>query len=83
MWLLDQGKREPKVVCVPCEDPNWESLQDVGELSEQLQEEIAHFFVAYKAREGHEVTEDGWEGRSSAEEVITQAQQRRRESSTA
>jgi inorganic pyrophosphatase len=36
LWLRDQGEREPKVVCVPCEDPNWEYITDVDELPEQL-----------------------------------------------
>jgi inorganic pyrophosphatase len=78
LWLSDQGEREPKVVCVPCDDPNWESITDVEELPEQLREEVGHFFVAYKAREGHDVSEDGWEGRSAAEQVIARAQERAR-----
>ncbi len=76
LWLEDQGEREPKVVCVPCEDPNWQRVDDVDGLGEQLREEIAHFFVAYKAREGHEVSTAGWEGRESAERVIAEAQRR-------
>src|SRR3954449_9140856 len=76
LWLPAQGGREPKVVCVPCEDPNWEHITDVGELPDQLREEIAHFFVAYKEREGHEVTDDGWEGREAAEKVIDEARGR-------
>lgn len=73
LWLDDQGEREPKVVCVPCEDPNWQDIKDVDGLPEQLREEIGHFFVTYKAREGHEVSEDGWEGCKSAEEIISKA----------
>jgi inorganic pyrophosphatase len=76
LWLLDQGEREPKVVCVPCEDPNWEHITGLDELPEQLVEEIAHFFVAYKAREGHEVSADGWEDRTAAERVVAQARER-------
>jgi inorganic pyrophosphatase len=76
LWLLDEGEREPKVVCVPCEDPNWESITDLDELPQQLREEIAHFFVAYKVREGHEVSDDGWEGRDAAERVIEEARAR-------
>ena len=76
LWLRDQGEREPKVVCVPCEDPNWNAIGGVDDLPEQLRAEIAHFFVAYKRREGHEVQEDGWEGRQEAERVIAEAQER-------
>jgi inorganic pyrophosphatase len=73
LWLRDQGEREPKVVCVPCEDPNWEDIRGVEELPEQLREEIAHFFVSYKKREDHDVEVEGWEGSDAAEQVIEQA----------
>jgi inorganic pyrophosphatase len=73
LWLHDNGDREPKVLCVPCNDPNWEDIQDVGELPQQLREEIAHFFVSYKEREGHEVEVDCWEGREEAERAIEEA----------
>ena len=76
LWLHDQGEREPKVVCVPHEDPNWNRIGDADELPEQLREEIAHFFVAYKQREGHEVQDGGWEGRDAAERVVAEARER-------
>jgi inorganic pyrophosphatase len=70
LWLIDNDEREPKVVCVPCQDPNWESITDVDELPEQVREEVAHFFVSYKSRESHDVRSDGWEGAAAAEKVI-------------
>jgi inorganic pyrophosphatase len=76
MELEDQGEREPKVVCVPCEDPNWQQIEGLEDLPDQLIEEIAHFFVAYKKREGHEVAVAGWSSRESAAEVIAQARER-------
>src|SRR5919206_4652835 len=42
--LEDQGELEDKVVCVPCEDPNWEHIDGLDDLPDQLVEEIAHFF---------------------------------------
>lgn len=70
LWLRDQGEREPKVVCVPCQDPNWEDIKDLDELPEQLREEVAHFFVSYKRREDHDVEVEGWEGAEAAARVI-------------
>jgi inorganic pyrophosphatase len=70
LWLCDRDEREPKVVCVPCEDPNWQSIDDLGDLPEQLVDEIAHFFLAYKRREGHEVAVDGWGGADNARQVV-------------
>jgi inorganic pyrophosphatase len=60
LWLLDDGEREPKVVCVPCEDPNWQHVEDLDDL----------------LREGHEVEEDGWEDRTSAQQVVDASHER-------
>src|SRR5947207_1144366 len=76
MELKDQGEREPKVLCVPCEDPNWEHVDGLDDLPDQLVEEIAHFFVAYKKREGHEVEVVGWASRETATKVIRDARER-------
>jgi inorganic pyrophosphatase len=73
MELEDQGAREPKVVCVPCEDPNWQQVGDLEDLPDQLVEEIAHFFVAYKKREDHDVHVTGWASREEAQRVIEEA----------
>jgi inorganic pyrophosphatase len=76
--LEDQGEREPKVLCVPCDDPNWQDIDDLADLPGQLTEEIAHFFVAYKRREDHEIEVPGWASRDDAESVIREAQERYR-----
>jgi inorganic pyrophosphatase len=78
LWLRDQDEREPKVVCVPCEDPNWQNVNDIDDLPRQLVEEIAHFFVAYKQREGHEVTVEGWGGPEEALKVVEDGRARAR-----
>jgi inorganic pyrophosphatase len=76
MELADQGEPEPKVVCVPRQDPNWEHIEELDQLPDQLVEEIGHFFVAYKKREGHEVEIRSWSSRERASEVIEAAQER-------
>lgn len=76
MELQDQGQREPKVLCVPCEDPNWQHIEGLDDLPEQLVEEIAHFFVAYKKREGHDVEVTGWSSSEAAMNEIRQARER-------
>jgi len=78
-YLADQGEREPKVICVLFEDPNWQEIEGLDDLPKQLREEIEHFFVAYKAREGHDVHADGWGGCGEAREVIEAGQARWRD----
>ena len=79
LFLEDQGEREPKVLCVPFEDPNWQHIEDLDDVPGQLREEIEHFFVAYKARESHDVRADGWSGADEAVEVIEAGQARWRD----
>jgi inorganic pyrophosphatase len=74
--LADQGEHQPKVLCVPGDDPNWQHVNGLADLPDQLIEEIAHFFVAPEAREGHDVEVRGWSSREAAEAVIRQAQER-------
>jgi inorganic pyrophosphatase len=42
----------------------------------ELAEEIAHFFVAYRRREDHDITVPGWASREDAEAVICEARER-------
>jgi inorganic pyrophosphatase len=70
LWLRDQGEREPKVVCVPGGDPNWQDVEDPIDLPDQLVEEISHFFLAYKRREGHDVITDGWGNADEARQLV-------------
>ncbi len=79
MELQDQGEREPKVLCVPCDDPNWQDIEGVEDLPDQLVEEIGHFFLAYKKREGHDVQVAGWSSREAAIGVIEEARKRFRD----
>jgi inorganic pyrophosphatase len=79
MELSDQGEIEPKVLCVPCEDPNWQHVAGLEDLPDQLVEEIGDCFVAYKRREGHEVEVTGWSSHEDAEAVIREARERFRQ----
>ena len=60
----------------PCEDPNSQDTTRLQELPDQLVEEIAPFFVAYKKREGHEVEVTGCYSQEAAVDVIEQARER-------
>jgi inorganic pyrophosphatase len=45
-------------------------MDEIDDLPQQLVEEIAHFFPAYKRREGHGVTVEGWGGADEARRVV-------------
>ena len=57
-------------------DPNWNSLEDVDDLPEQLRKEIGHFFDVYKDLDPDRHSEvNGWGNREAAWERIAQARE--------
>src|SRR3954471_14839810 len=77
--MEDDKGVDDKVLCVPLSDPAWNGLEELDDLPEQLQEEIAHFFSVYKDLEQKKVKVHGWRSREEAEEEIENARERYRE----
>lgn len=75
--MTDEGEIDDKILCVPAEDPNWNSIDSMDGLPEQLREEIAHFFSVYKQPEGKHVDVEGWYPLEAALEVIEASLKRR------
>jgi inorganic pyrophosphatase len=73
--MADEKGPDDHVVCVPCNDPGWNSLQDIDDLPAQLQAEIGHFFQVYKDLDADRHSEvKGWDDRAAALRTIEQAQ---------
>ncbi|PXA76564.1 inorganic diphosphatase [Auritidibacter sp. NML100628] len=65
--MTDDGGGDDKLLCV-VDDPRFEHIQDINDVSEWLKSEIEHFFTHYKDLEpGKWVKADGWKGRDEAE----------------
>jgi inorganic pyrophosphatase len=64
---------------VPIQDPSWNKLERLEDISEQLRNEIAHFFSIYKDLERKKVRVDGWYSREDALEEIEASRKRFRE----
>jgi len=77
--MSDEKGVDDKVLCVPCEDPNWDHVERLEDLPQQSRDEIAHFFSIYKEPEGHQVTVDGWFPREEALAVIQASRERHRD----
>jgi inorganic pyrophosphatase len=65
---------------VPLTDPAWNTLETLEDVSNQLRDEIAHFFSVYKDLEQKKVTVDGWYSREDALEEIEASRKRCKES---
>ncbi len=72
----DEAGQDDKLLCVPRDDPNWNELERLDDLSGSLRTEIEHFWSIYKEPEGKPVEVQGWEDRDVALDVIEQARSR-------
>jgi inorganic pyrophosphatase len=71
--MRDEKGEDDKIVCVPTHDPGWNTAETLEDITDQLQNEITHFFSVYKQLEGKAVEVDGWRSREEALEVIADA----------
>jgi inorganic pyrophosphatase len=79
--MADEKGPDDHVVCVPLNDPGWNTLDDVDDLPVQLRKEIGHFFEIYKDLDPGRCSEViGWDNRAAALEAIESARQTFRDS---
>jgi inorganic pyrophosphatase len=78
--MEDDKGIDDKILCVPLEDPAWNTLDKLDDLPKQLRDEIEHFFSVYKDLEQKKVTVDGWYSREDALKEIDEARKRCAES---
>ena len=74
--MEDEHGVDDKVLAVPLSDPNWAGLERLEDISDQLRDEIEHFFSVYKDLERKKVTVDGWHSREAAIEELHAARDR-------
>jgi inorganic pyrophosphatase len=74
--MRDDKGIDDKVLCVPLDDPNWNWMNELDDLSLPLRDEISHFFSIYKTPEGKVVKVDGWFPKEAAIEVIRESHER-------
>jgi inorganic pyrophosphatase len=72
--MADEKGPDDHVVCVPLNDPGWNTHDDVDDLPAQLRKEIGHFFEIYKDLDPDRHSEvKGWADRHAAFETIDKA----------
>ncbi len=49
--MLDNGKKDEKIIAIPFNDPNYNIYQDISQLPPHVVHEMEHFFTVYKALE--------------------------------
>ena len=75
--MEDEQGLDSKLLCVPCGDPLWSTLERLDDLPFQLRAEIGHFFAIYKDLEaGRESTVKGWRDVDSALKELDDSRER-------
>src|SRR5437588_4016173 len=77
--MEDDKGIDDKILCVPLHDPSWNTLEELDDISDQLRDEIAHFFSVYKDLEQKKGKVDGWYSREDALKEIEAARERHRD----
>jgi inorganic pyrophosphatase len=76
MRMDDDGEQDDKVIAVPTEDPRYDHVEDVEDLTDQQRAEIAEFFETYKNLEADKETETlGFDGRRAAMDAVEHSQE--------
>jgi inorganic pyrophosphatase len=75
--MEDEQGIDSKLLCVPCHDPGWNTLQRLDDLPDQLRAEIGQFFAIYKDLEaGRESNVKGWRDLDAALQELQEARER-------
>ena len=74
--MEDDAGIDDKVLAVPPTDPGWNKLERLDDVSQQMQDEIEHFFSIYKDLEQKKVRVDGWYSREDANAEIEASRKR-------
>lgn len=74
LWLSFDGGDEPKIIGVLDNDPRFDELHDVDDLSEAMRRELRHFFLVYKlVEDSSDAQRARFGGRSEALDAIARA----------
>jgi inorganic pyrophosphatase len=71
--MSDEKGPDEKILCVPLRDPMWSHIERLGDVNENLLNEIEHFFQVYKELEHKMVATGGFGDRDEAVAVIAAA----------
>jgi len=77
LLMQDEAGEDAKIICVPPDDPRFDDIRELDDLSASLRAEIKHFFDVYKLIEpGKKSTTGEFEGREAAWREIDAARVR-------
>ena len=73
MQMIDQGKKDDKIIAVATHDPTVNFIRDIEGLPQHFFDELKQFFSQYKVLENKTVEIDSFQHRKEALPVISEA----------
>lgn len=73
MHMIDGGEADDKILAVHIDDPQWNHINDIDEVSAHVLKELTRFFEDYKILEHKEVSVKPFEGAEKAKQVLADA----------
>jgi inorganic pyrophosphatase len=68
--MNDSGLIDDKILCVPKNDPRYNSLKNIDDIEPHTLREMAHFFKVYKDLENKKIEIVGWYNAEEAKNII-------------
>ena len=73
MHMVDNGEQDDKIIAVAANDPSVNHYNDIEELPRHFFDELRHFFEEYKKLENKTVVVEEFQGKATAQKIITDA----------
>lgn len=72
--MIDSGEEDDKVIAVPADDPRFEQIKDLSDLSTHFKKEIKNFWENYaELQPDKKIKVKGWGGSKTAKRLIKEA----------
>ena len=72
--LVDSGEEDDKIIAVSANDPRFDEIKELDDLSTHAKKEIKNFFENYaEPQTEKKIKIEGWSGKNKAHELIKQA----------
>ena len=71
--MMDNGRRDEKIIAIPTGDPTYNHYTDIDQLPSHVVEEMRHFFSVYKNLENKTTAVNELGNRDEAVRIIEEA----------
>ena len=71
--LIPLTYADDKIIAVPCNDPSYNTYEDISQLPPHIMREMCHFFTVYKELENKQTNVDEIKNRDAAKSIIEKA----------